>query len=348
MKGVAAVLALSLAIALGPGGDPGAEEPPGGGGADLPGTAEAGVYPVLRRVPELALPEASTTDAGVGMYPALRAPAALAFPSPGAVEAARRFAESRRGRVSFAVADPRAGIAGLRPAETYRSASLVKAMLLVAYLRRVERDRRELSPDEVATLDAMIRVSDNDSADEVFERLGPEPLAELARRAGMRSFRVGGNWADARVTAADQALLFVSLDRLLATRRQRGYARYLLSSVAPFHSWGIPEAARPRWRVFFKGGWRPEGSGELVHQAALLERGPRRVALAVLSDGNPSERYGRQTVRGVAERLLQPPAREDLAAAAGAEPGRLAPVESLRGYRPPEPRPLRPLPAVTS
>jgi beta-lactamase class A len=346
VRGVAVAVAVCLLAVLWTAGAPAAKD--GEDGARLPGTAATGVYPALRRVTELGLPEARLTDAGVGVYPALSAPATLAFPSPGAIEAARRFAESRLGRVSFAVADPRAGVTGLRLNEPYTSASLVKAMLLVAYLERVEKDGSSLSPAEVSRLDAMIRVSDNDSASAVYRRLGAGALTSLARRVGMRSFQVRANWADARVTAADQAQFFVALDRLFSTARQRDYARYLLSSVAPFHSWGIPQAARPRWQVFFKGGWRPQGGGQLIHQGALLERGPRRVAIAVLTDGNPSEPYGHETVRGIAERLLRPPSPADEAAAGGAAPGRLAPVESLEGYRPPRPRRLRPLPAVTS
>jgi hypothetical protein len=71
--------------------------------------------------------------------------------------------------------------------------------------------------------------------------------------------------------------------------------------------------------VFFKGGWRPDPSGQLVHQAALLERGLRRIAIAVLTDGSPSEKYGRETVRGIAERLVGEAAR----------PGTLMPIKSL-------------------
>jgi hypothetical protein len=85
----------------------------------------------------------------------------------------------------------------------------------------------------------------------------------------------------------------------------RGYARGLLSHITPSQSWGIPAAARPRhWRVFFKGGWLPSGL-RLVNQVAWLERGETRVAIAVLTEGDPSMGYGEQTIRGVTRRLLK-------------------------------------------
>jgi hypothetical protein len=90
--------------------------------------------------------------------------------------------------------------------------------------------------------------------------------------------------------------------------------------VAPFQSWGIPEVARPHgWIPYFKGGWRPDRSGQLVHQAGLLERGSRRIAIAVLTDGSPSESYGHETIRGITQRLLGQAAR----------PGVLVPIKSL-------------------
>jgi hypothetical protein len=238
------------------------------------------------------------------------------------VQAARTFAASRQGRVSFAVADARGDIAGQGFDEPFPSASLTKAMILVAYLDKAERSGRGISPQEIAWLDGMIRVSDNYSASQLYRRLGPQALRGVARRAGLKSFSIGGDWGAARVTAADQVRFFLAIDRLLPAPRRRNYARYLLSHVAPFHAWGIPQAARRRgWQAFFKGGWRPDGSGQLMHQAALLERGPRRIAIAVLTDGSPSERSGKETIRGIAERLL----------GTAAKPGVLLPIAALRG-----------------
>jgi zinc D-Ala-D-Ala dipeptidase len=58
------------------------------------------------------------------------------------------------------------------------------------------------------------------------------------------------------------------------------------------------------FRTFFKGGWRGTGAGQLVHEAALFERGRTRVSMAVLTDGNPSHDYGTETLRGVAHRVF--------------------------------------------
>jgi hypothetical protein len=74
--------------------------------------------------------------------------------------------------------------------------------------------------------------------------------------------------------------------------------------VSAAHTWGVPRAARPRWRTFFKGGWRPEDNGELVHQSALLERGGRRVAVSVMTTGDRDMVYGEKTIEGVARRLF--------------------------------------------
>jgi Beta-lactamase enzyme family len=227
----------------------------------------------------------------------------------------------------------------MRANQRYNSASLVKAMLLVAYLNKLAGEQRRPTGRESFWLDAMIRVSDNESASQLFRRLGPGPVRVVAQRAGMRSFRLGTDWAEAAVTAGDQARFFAVIDRLVAPSR-RTFARYILSVVEPQQRWGIPAAARPRWQPFFKGGWRPDRSGDLVHQAALLESGRRRIAIAVLTNGNSSEDYGQATVRGVAAHVLLPPPRTPRATTRS-DMRRLLPLQSLSGHRPPEPHPVR-------
>ena len=166
-------------------------------------------------------------------------------------------------------------------------------------------------------------------------------MMELARRAGMRHFSDKGSWSESTVTAADQARFFVSLDALVKPRHL-DYARSLLVTIVEGQRWGVPEAARG-WRVLFKGGWRPAGRDELVHQSARLERGPRTIAIAVLSDGNPNQHYGEETIKGVAQRLLAPPPSSPLTPRPAAAPAELLPVRRLDGRIPPSPPPLESL-----
>lgn len=297
------------------------------------------VYPGLRTVAALSQPGGATRVTSAGAYPRLYAPAALAFPGPEALESARRYLDLRKAQVSFAVADTRGAIAGLDTRRRFRAASLAKAMVMVAFLNRLDRPP---TPHERERLQQMVRHSDNDAAIELHRKVGSKAMVALARRAGMRDFTDTGSWSESTVTAADQARLFAGLDRLVAPRHL-DYARSLLLAIIKPQSWGIPRIARPEWRVLFKGGWRPAGDGSLVHQAARLERGPRTIALAVLSDDNPNQPYGEETIQGVAARLLAPPPDRPLAPQAPVSPAALVPVGQLEGRAPPSPPPLESL-----
>ena len=205
--------------------------------------------------------------------------------------------------MSVAVVDTRGRLRGRDAGRRYVSASVVKALLLVSELRRLERDALALDPATHALLTAMIVHSDNDSADAVYMRVGDPGLLAVAKDAGMRRFSVDGHWANAQVTAADLARFFSRVRELLPRRHRRAGLR-LLASIEREQSWGVPRAAGDRWRVHFKGGWRETGRGELVHQAAWLRGGGRKLAIAILTDAQPSRPYGIHTVRGIADRLL--------------------------------------------
>jgi beta-lactamase class A len=179
----------------------------------------------------------------------------------------------------------------------FPSASVTKAMLLVAWLRA----NPQLDGRARQYLGWMIRLSDNGSASVIYRRLGGDAaLVSVARAAGVRGLRTHGSWASAEITAAGQARFFARLDALLPPAH-RAFARSLLSSIIAQHRWGIPRVAHGL-RVLFKGGW----TLTVQHQAARLEdRGGRHIAIAVLTDHDPSMGYGRTTVEGVARRLLR-------------------------------------------
>jgi Beta-lactamase enzyme family len=238
---------------------------------------------------------------------ALVAPAAAsAAPPPGwqpGTKAARKWAAQRTGDVSFAVRTARRGWSW-RAATPYRSASVVKAMLLVAYLRRSDVRGRALRADERALLAPMIRYSDNDAASAIHLRVGLPALSALGRRAGMRHFFPYPAWGGSTITAIDQARFFLRIDRLVP-RRHRHYAMSLLRGIIPGQRWGIAAVVPRGWRLAFKGGWGRGVTREVNHQAGLLTKGRMRVSIAVMTADNPSHAYGTATLRGVAARLLR-------------------------------------------
>lgn len=223
---------------------------------------------------------------------------------PANVSAAARYAETRAGAESFAVVTERGRVRGRHIERVYPSASVLKAMLLVAYLNRPAVRGRELNERERGLLGPMIRRSANEPASYFVRLLGHRPLNRLARRAAMKHFRlVISPWGLSEITAEDQARYFSRID-LLTPSRHRAYARRLLATVVPSQRWGIPPVKPERWKILFKGGWG-SGTGWVTHQVALLERGERRVSLAILTRRNPSHTYGTETVRGLAARLLR-------------------------------------------
>jgi hypothetical protein len=229
--------------------------------------------------------------------------------------AARAYAATRKGRVSFAVVDRGGRVRGWDERATYVSASVVKAMLLIGFLRQRDEDGRPVTAADRLLISQMIGESDNDAATAVWRQVGDGGLRSLAALDGMRDFTLGGltvpscrctatAWARAQVSARDQAKLFYDLDRVTPAR-YRFYTRTTLQDIESGSHWGVVGVAeRAGFRPYFKVGVRLTGLGTLVHQAALLERPHERFGIAVLTDGSPSEAYGKETVRGIGQRLL--------------------------------------------
>jgi beta-lactamase class A len=231
------------------------------------------------------------------------APAAHAVPWQPGVRAAKRYAAHRHGSIAFAV-HTEARAFGWHERRTFPSASVLKAMLLVAYLNEHSVRHRALRNGERALLAPMIRRSDNAAASTIFVQVGTRRLRVLARRARMRRFSPAAPiWGNSLIDAADQARFFLRIDKLVPKRHRR-YAMYLLAHVVPSQRWGIGQVAPSGWRLYFKGGWG-SGTGRVDHQVALLTRGGERVSVAILTYADGSHAYGKETLRGVAKRLLR-------------------------------------------
>ena len=229
-------------------------------------------------------------------------PPAAAQPWQPRMGAAVRFARGRRGRIAIAIRTPTRAW-HWHANSTFPSASVLKAMLLVAYLSRPSVRFRALRASDRALLAPMIRRSANRPASRLIGSVGLPGLRRLARRVGMRRFTpVAGIWGASRITASDQARFFVRIDRFMSARH-RAYAMTLLRTIVPEQRWGIARVRPPGWKLYFKGGWG-SGTGGVENQVALLRRDNRRVSVAILTQHNGSHEYGKATLRGIALRLL--------------------------------------------
>jgi hypothetical protein len=238
------------------------------------------------------------------------APAVAAAPWRPDTRTAIAYIHARKGSVRFAVRTEKR-MWGYRRTDGVHSASVVKALLLVAYLDDPRVRNRPLRAADRRLIDPMIRRSDNAAATRVLAFVGPQRVRAAARRAGMRRFVLNPVvWGGSRIDASDQARFFLHIDAHVVPRH-RATAMHLLRTVAPGQRWGVARVRPDGWRLYFKGGWG-SGTGLVDHQVALLRHGTDRVAVAVLTIGDPDHAYGQQTLRGVFGRLLRGLAAQDV------------------------------------
>jgi hypothetical protein len=233
---------------------------------------------------------------------ALAPPASAAAAWSPDVRAAVAYAHSRAGGVRFAVRTEH-HLWGYKRADGVHSASVVKALLLVAYLDDPRVRKRPLRASDHRLIDPMIQRSDNKAANKVLAFVGAHRVREAARRVGMRRFVLNPIvWGGSRIDASDQTRFFLHFGAHVVPRH-RATAMHLLATITPEQRWGIGQVAHDGWRLYFKGGWGA-GTGLVDHQVALLIHGTDRLAVAVLTTGSPDHAYGKQTLRGVFARLL--------------------------------------------
>jgi hypothetical protein len=181
---------------------------------------------------------------------------------------------------------------------------VLKAMLLVAYLRRPNVRARELERWERDLLAPMIQRSDNGAAVRMIGLVGEARLEALGKTAGMEHFRLHWpGWGQSEITPRGQALFFHGIDRLVPARHRR-YAMRLLATVVSSQRWGVGRVPRGLWKLYFKGGWST-GTGLVDHQVALYRAGGERFSLALFTRFDPNHEYGKETLRGLATRLLR-------------------------------------------
>jgi hypothetical protein len=230
----------------------------------------------------------------------------------------------RAGRHAVTVYDRVTGVdCALSGGSHFDSASIVKAIILAALLRWHQETKTPLSATEKYEATLMITQSDNDAATYLWDEVGMSRLQHFLNLAQMNETELGqdGYWGLTQVTAHDEILLLrlLTAQNKVLSNGSRAYQLTLMSKVVSWQRWGTPAGAPRTVTVHVKNGWLPDDSGWHINSIGAFTSKTRNYMMAVLSDGNPSEQYGIDSIEDVA-RLVH----RDLAAAKPEVKARLA------------------------
>ncbi|MFG2192097.1 serine hydrolase [Streptomyces sp. NPDC048639] len=189
--------------------------------------------------------------------------------------------------------------------QVFATASIVKADILSALLLRTQDEGRTLTAPERENADRMIRVSDNDAATYLWNRIGGgDGLAKANQRLGLLATTPGPTWGVTTTTASDQLRLLraISTSDSPLTPANRAYLHDLMARVQPDQAWGVSAAADPGSATALKNGWLPRSATGLwvVNSIGEVHHDGHRLLVAVVSDGHRTMDVGVQQVEAAA------------------------------------------------
>ena len=85
----------------------------------------------------------------------------------------------------------------------------------------------------------------------------------------------------------------------------RSYQLGLMAQVIPSQRWRTPAGAPSDVTVHVKNGWLPDGTGWHINSIGAFSGKDRNYLIAVLTDGNPSEQYGIDTIDQISATVWQ-------------------------------------------
>ena len=211
------------------------------------------------------------------------------------------LAANKTGDFSVAVLDEDTGVtASYNAAETYATASVVKADILAVLLFQAQQQGTPLTDDEDTAATQMIENSDNDSATTLWDDVGSAAGMSTANAAfGLKATVPGSDdyWGLTTTTVADQLTLMSTLTSAKSPldAASRNYALGLMHQVEPDQVWGVSAAADAGTTPALKNGWLPVDSDNdlwAVNSIGQISHGGHTYLVAFLSSSQPDEQTG--------------------------------------------------------
>ena len=225
----------------------------------------------------------------------------------------QQYLATRQSVASAAVLNLDTGYSwSFQPNLAYDTASIVKATIMATLLWQAEQHQTPLTNQEATAMVPMIEDSSNSAATTLWDIAGRSAgIQQFLDAAGMRSTVPGrgGYWGLTQTTVTDQVklmTLFAQPNGLLDARSQ-AYAQNLMTHIVGFENWGVNSGAPDGSTVALKNGWLPlpSGLGWEINSVGYVNSPHGEWAIAILSNRNPSEAYGIQTVQHIAQLISQ-------------------------------------------
>ncbi|GAA3882220.1 serine hydrolase [Streptomyces sedi] len=200
--------------------------------------------------------------------------------------------------------------------QRFDTASIVKVDVLAALLLKAQDEGRQLTVEERADAELMIRMSDNEATDAMWARIdGASGLEAANARLGLTATVPGadGAWGLTQTTSADQLALLRTVyaaDSPLEAASQE-YLHELMGTVIDEQRWGISAAADPGGDApegfALKNGWLPRSETGLwdVNSIGWVSSGGHEYLIAVVSDGHSDHATGIAAVEWAAQRAVE-------------------------------------------
>lgn len=245
-------------------------------------------------------------------------------------ESLASYLADRAGRVTAALYDARTKQTWvLHRGVLEKTASIVKVQIMGTVLRQAQDEGRPLSAKESALIPAMIANSDNSAATALLADVGgPSAVKRFDLLAGLtdttpstQKYIPGTTlpgWGLTTTTALDQVRLVkrFAYSNSVLTTTDRQYGLNLMEHVEADQRWGVSGGVAPGTTVALKNGWLPlAGAGWQINSIGWISGHGRDYVLAVLTDHNPSESYGIETIDTISGRIFA-----ELGAKPGARP----------------------------
>ena len=227
-----------------------------------------------------------------------------------------------RGRVTAALYDARTKqLWQFNPGVTEDTASIVKVEIMGTALWEANESHKALPASEAALMTPMIEFSDNAAATALWNDVdGPTAIEAFDRAIGMTDTVPSAvaiipgtslpGWGLTTTTARDEVTLvskFAYPNKIL-TYADRMYGLGLMTKVEAGQNWGVTGGVPFGTTVALKNGWLPLPSENNLWQGnsiGWISGHGHNYVLAVLTNENPSEGYGIDTIEAISRAVYR-------------------------------------------